>query len=246
MKKPENIFPQFLKKVKSDVIISENRLSSSAMTEKEIAFYSNEHIEVQRLYERWICKKSWLLKDQAIPLLLGQDPDIDNNEDKFNSMHEELWLHVKTCAEKGLLAPLINQQDESDKWEVSPEVIYRWASISRMDLPHEFTNLMDFVLTTVKKDIPADEFTNFSNIADAQGEKNITKHSLDKEKILGATLAILASDYEYCLNEKGKLKAEKIIKLINEKSDLLFGNDKPSLSTAVCKDMLDTWLNKAT
>ncbi len=210
------------------------------LRQREIEIHGEERIQQQRLYERWVTKDVWHLKNEALPLLFGFDPEnksrIRNGND-FNSKIDELWAHAQKCVEQGLLA-VKNNNDEPDNWQIKPAVIYRWATVSRVYVPQEFTVLMEFVLSTVKQTDNSDRNYNEAgnNITDASVFDN------DKERILGAALAILAAYPGKCKNNKGRIQANKIVDIINERGEFWFGSQIPSLSNSAMTDLINRWL----
>ena len=115
----------------------------------------------QRLYEKWVCKETWLLRAEGIPLLLGQTPGSDSvKDDEPDDNGEALWKHARECAEKNIL-PVVNRECHPDEWRVKSVVLYKWAVTTGVRLPDEFSLLMNFVLRTVKTD---DDFPSVSDV----------------------------------------------------------------------------------
>lgn len=240
------MFLDFFKKTKKQqqpsLSQSTNTLSTTTMSAKETALYTKENIDRQRLYEKWIRKESWLLKTEAIPLLLGLDPERPPAEQIDDDLQLNLWAHAKKCVEKGLLTPVTNSNKQADEWSVSPAVIYRWASVSRIELPDAFAMLMEFVLTTVKQDNSRVDDTTQGHEQNSHDEA--TKLATDRERILGASLALLSACPERCKNRRGDVKSTKIMTLFGEYENVLFADERPDISSVLVKDVIECWLNK--
>ena len=101
--------------------------------------------------------------------------------------------------------------------------------------PLEFSSLMEFVLKTV---ISADQ--GFVSNSDVQESRN----SSDIEQILGACLSIVSAFPEECKNNRGIVKTERILLLLEKYSDRLFGGHLPELSSTVIRDIVNHWLEK--
>ena len=60
------------KKKEMPVISSSDTDNDLRQREKEL--FGEDRVRLQRLYEKWVVKETWLLHDEAIPLLLAIDP----------------------------------------------------------------------------------------------------------------------------------------------------------------------------
>ena len=207
------------------------------MSQREKAIYGEDNIKQQKLYEKWAVKTSWHLKSQGIPLLLSMDPDKYSDSD-FDETTEkkcqDLWEHAQHCVEQDLLV-VLNRESPVDEWEVKPVDVYKWAAISRVELPVQLTSLMEFVMMSLLSTVKT---SNDSSGAKSQSE--VTYNS-DKEHILGAALAMLATYPEECMNKKGLVRAENIVSLISKNESLLFDN-VPDLSATAAVDLVNKWI----
>jgi hypothetical protein len=206
------------------------------MRQKEKDIYGEERIIQQKLYEKWAIKTSWHLKNQAIPLLISVDPERYTNSDfdeDTEKKHEDLWKHAQHCVEQDLLF-VLNRESPVDDWEATPVDIYKWAAISRVDIPEQLSTLMEFVMMTL--------LPTTTDTPDSKYQTDISYNS-DKENILGAALAMLATYPEQCMNKKGRVRAENIISLINENQTKLFGKKIPGLSPTASVDLIKKWID---
>lgn len=204
--------------------------------------YGDELLQLQLLYENWVTKDTWLIKDEALPLLTASDPEkgVEYDSEKDNLLNE-IWPHARRCVEQGLLK-VINREEVPENWRSQPLEIYRWAKISRIPFPDVLASLMEFVATTVKYADENDEQINCQNNTDM-----ITmKFDQERERVLGMALAILAAYPEKCRNSKGSVKADKIINIINQKGTHWLGNEELVMSSTAMKDLINKWLNTTT
>jgi hypothetical protein len=208
------------------------------MGQREKAIYGEDKIKLQKLYEKWAVKESWHLKSQGIPLLLSIDPEIYSNssfDEATEQKYQDLWEHAQHCVEQDLLL-VLNRENPVDEWEATPIDVYKWAAISRVDLPVELSTLMEFVMMAVLSTV------NDASDPSAGKSQDGASYNSDKEYILGAALAMLATYPERCTNKKGLLKAENIVSLINENKSSLFAGKSPDLSATAAIDLINKWI----
>jgi len=211
---------------------------SMGLSQREKAIYGEDKIKQQKLYEKWAVKTTWHLKDQAIPLLLSIDPEkySDSSYDKAaEHKYQDLWEHAQQCVEQDLLF-VINRESPVEEWEAKPIDVYKWAAISRVDLPEQLSTLMEFVMMTL-----VHTENDALNSQDGKDQTDVSYNS-SKEHILGAALAMLSSYPDQCVNKKGRMRAENIISLINENEIKLFGEKTPDLSSTAAIDLINKWI----
>ena len=63
-----------INRIKAALHLCNKEISISKETQ-EVVIYDEEHLRLQKLYEKWVCKEKWLLHKEGIPLLLGMDPE---------------------------------------------------------------------------------------------------------------------------------------------------------------------------
>ena len=200
--------------------------------------YGEEKLQQQLLYEHWAVKNTWHLRTEALPLLLGMDPDKYKMND--NSLTEEeaikgLWCHAIQCIEHGLLL-VTNKAQKADDWQVEPIAIYQWAVISRLQLPDPLVAIMDFVGRTIKKSpqpaLPA-ETPDGGQLSSAFDE--------EREKVLGMALAVLAAFPDGCRNAVGEIKAELMVGVCKEQFRVQ--GQQLKLADGAMIDLIHKWLN---
>jgi len=219
--------------LKDEYKTSENPVTKD-IRQRELELFGEEKINQQRLYEKWVVKDTWRLLSEALPLLSGFDPDnthLHNNSEIYKNKLNEHWSHAKQCVEQGLL-PVINRDNKAEDWQVHPIDVYRWARISRIGVPETLASLMEFIFKTVKKTVI---YNNSHN------EEDKFRNS-DGEYVLGMALAILASTPERCRNEQGRIAADKIVEIINEKGEFWLGDHSLRISSDGMRDLINEWL----
>ena len=209
------------------------------MRQREKAIYGEDKIKQQKLYEKWAVKTSWHLKSHGIPLLLSMDPEIYSNspfDETTEQKYQDLWEHAKHCVEQDLLV-VLNRESPVDEWEAKPIDVYKWAAISRVELPEQLSTLMEFVVI-MSLHSTADDSSD-SSASKSQSEASYIR---DKEHILGAALEMLATYPDPCTNKKGRVRAENIVSLISKNESLLFAEKAPDLSTIAAVDLVNKWI----
>lgn len=184
------------------------------------AIYGEEKMQQQLLYERWAVKDTWHLRTEALPLLLGMDPD-KYQKNEYRPDEETikgLWQHATQCIEHGLLQ-VTNREQKRDEWRVEPLDIYQWAEISRLTVPDPLTAIMEFIGSTVMKSL----------------------RDKDREKILGMALAVLATYPDRCRNAGGEIKAEVLAGICKEQ--FRARGQETGLPDNAMLELIDKWLH---
>jgi len=213
--------------------------NDTSAEQKFRSIYGDEKYELQKLYEKWAVKELWLLRDQALPLLLGIEPGSPRlKEDvEIREKIEDMWNHAKKCVEQGVLD--INSVNGDDtKWGIRPLDAYRWATIGRIPLPAELCALMDFIASTIRRMNMSE--TTISGKSDNKLDSN--RFDQAREQVLGMALAILAAWPDKCRNSRGRIKSDKLVRIIEQKSSFWLGDKELDVSPVVMRDILDKWL----
>ena len=199
--------------------------------------YGHENIRLQKVYEKWTVRENWLIKTEGIPLILGYDPENINTGYPAQAA-DDLWSHAQKCVQKGLLQ-IDNVEKNPDLWTSSPFEIYKWATVSRIELPEMLNNLMSFIVSTIPSDR---DNTGSNNLDNSRDNVQTDKPQVRNEAILGMALALLAACPDKCRDEHGSIRTEKIVKLIESKHEFWTGKDNLSFSSEEMADVLNRWL----
>lgn len=191
---------------------------------------NSEDLQQQLLYEYWLKRDTWLLRDEAVPLLLGHDPtQTDHNAPEIT----ELWEKVRLSAEEGELV-VYNRQAPLETWSVTPAGLYRWAGNRDIALPEPFSALMEFILQTVKKD---------ESVRMQEGNEALSFNA-ENEIILGAALAVVNAFPRACRKEDGSIDIRGTILQLHEHAATLFGSEDPGFTYERIYDLLKNWTDK--
>ena len=215
---------------------------SSLLKSRELDLYGEEVYAQRRLYEYWVARDRWKLEAEAIPLVLGYDPEKSGEYDEeYNKNAQELIEHAKNCIMHALSLNAINREDTPEHWEVRPAEFYCWASVSRVQMPQSLVDLMEFVVSTVKGE--KDRISHMQSVAAnaAQGTEG-QDFDLQTEKILGAALAVLAEFPEQCRNRKGRINVAAITELIQKHHEVWFPDSETMMSSITMQDLINKWI----
>jgi len=199
--------------------------------------YGEEKMNQQLLYERWVVKDTWNLRNEALPLLYGIDPGIyvkGSDSCAAEETIQGLWQHAQQCIEHDLLQ-VKNREHRDEDWKVEPLAVYQWAVISRMQLPEPFVALMDFIGRTVKTTSPSP-----MPVHGPDGGQISAAFDEDREKVLGLALAVLAHTPERCRNTEGKVTAELLIQAMQEQPR--FQGHSVKLAGSSIRDLLNKYI----
>ena len=213
-------------------ILVPNAPLEMTMSEREKNIYDEDHLRLQKLYEKWICKDKWLLQKEGVPLLFGINPDANESGDDVSVKIEELWVHAQECVHNKLLS-VLNVDESDDNWEVLPINLYRWAMVSRISVPDEFSTLIAFVIQTVKPE----QNSQFQTVVEQDAV--LQKH---KEIVMGAATSLLVNASEQCQNDKGIISAINISRLIIENKQEWFGQDEPLLVESAMTELVKDYI----
>lgn len=236
-----NIFRIFRGKSGMETPVTEavkNAGESTGINQRLADVYGLEMMQLQTLYEKQVVRETWLLKDEAIWLISGIDPEQRNEADVDSRKKiNDLWEHASKCVDEGLLA-VVNREQDADQWEVRPVDIYQWARISRVDLPDVFSSLMGFVVNTVKPATTVSGDDTGGNGYDSR----VLEFDRDREAVLGMALAVLAAYPERCRSSSGRIKADRIVAMIEDKEKFWLGGRKTEISSTAKRDLVNKWL----
>jgi hypothetical protein len=104
----------------------EQRTREAEVTRKKFQAHAQdkikkEHIKLKTLFNDWIKRDTWLIYDEAMPLIKAEEPE---EETIFSSRDRKLWSIVQSCAGHSL--NLINPEAKPKQWKVKPFEWIRW------------------------------------------------------------------------------------------------------------------------
>lgn len=177
---------------------------------------------LQPLYERWLREDTWAVPDEALPLLAGIAPD-------------DWDAHVERCgarSEAARLGALLAAGHAVREGVIAPAELGRWARTAGVELPAALGALLDFIARV----LPASGTAAAPDAAPAGPDQD------DRERVLGAALALVTKFPERCRDEHGFYDGERIAALILEKAALWFPDRPPSLSREAMATLLERYL----
>ena len=179
-------------------------------------------------------RETFKLRSKIVAFIRNYLSEKDFLEVELREKIENLWQHAQDCVQKKLL-PVINHDAPALDWEVKPIDLYSWATISRIEMPDEFSLLMTFVSQTIKPVSSNGELLQNDNPKDVMYQKH-------REIVLGAAVSLLMNASDLCKNKKGRIVVDNITKNIMENERQWFGEDKPSLSQSSMSDLINEYL----
>jgi hypothetical protein len=190
----------------------------------------------QLLYERWLKRPVWRLRQEAVPLLLGIDPEAwarGGVVPGSTEVQDRVWAAVHAAVMDRRGPRVIDGGADPDDWCVEPADLYRWASGRGLVLPQSFVALMDFILRTVKT--PADAVA----VAGTPSEAHLASV---REQVLGAALNVLAKCPDQCYDAHGLCSGARIAERIAAQSMRWFDTPEPPLAGPEMTALIDRWL----
>ncbi len=219
----------------SDFVTTLDQISRQLARRREAGQESTEElIQQQMLYERWVKREEWELRRVALPLLLAIDPeewDTLLQSEELAAAETALWELVEQAGTDGAL-PLLNPGEASAFWRVRPRDIYLWARARGIALPAAFDRLMSFVISVV----PVEEDAGIPDTPAAAPPPG------ERETVLGAALALLANVPASCRDESGWVTGTALARQILAKQALWFERP-PGMTLEEMSRLLDRWLD---
>lgn len=187
-----------------------------------------DELAQQKLYEKWLKKDRWRLRDEAAPLLAGVDPETAAG----SGTPDQIWNRLAAAVRHGELT-VDNPDAALEVWTAAPAAVYHWATAGQIAVPEAFRALMEFILQTVRPQ--------------ASGNGDDTEPSAfhaGNEGILGAALSVLAAYPGQCYRRNGGIDLRKVIMLMHEHAAELFGSDGLEYSYERVYDLLQARIKK--
>jgi len=215
---------------------------SGRLKSRERHLVGEEMYEQRRLYERWVAKDGWTLETEAVPLVLGYDPEIPEAlDEEYKKSARVLIEHARHCITHHLSLNAVNSEDPPEQWKVRPTEFYCWVSVSRVQMPESLVNLMEFVIHTVKGEKDR-VFQVTSDVTGPAQEATGREFDLQRERILGAALAVLAEFPDQCRNSKGRISVPAITELIQQHHEVWFPDEEKMMSPTTMQDLINKWI----
>ncbi|MCC7411633.1 MAG: hypothetical protein IT495_08370 [Gammaproteobacteria bacterium] len=195
----------------------------------------------QELYERWLRRERWRMREEALPLLFGVDPDAwprALEREQLAAAEATLWALLDGAHRSGPLAP----QATHAHWTITPVALWTWARSLHQRVPAAFEALVQFIANVVRRDEPVGQ----PDVAvplplQAAGAPIARQHSA-REQILGAALNLLAKYPEACRDEHGFADARRVVARMQSQAAAWFDDGRLPVTTDVAVDLIEPWL----
>ncbi|MCG8325587.1 MAG: hypothetical protein MI673_08720, partial [Thiotrichales bacterium] len=95
------------------------------LRKREIDLYGEELTALRRLYEKWVSREHWKLDSEAVPLVLGLDPEGNATiETEHQEQISALIEHARYCISHNLSLSAVNREQDMEQWQVIPAEFY--------------------------------------------------------------------------------------------------------------------------
>ncbi len=212
----------------------------NAALEKITENLEQDPFDQQKIYEKWIRKENWSLRDEGMPLAIGLDPEKWAelfNVAGFEELETAAWEAFESVSPTDAGPNVLNLDDETGDWKVSPAEFYRWLNAQGITVPDSLDSLMQFVMTVMKKPVAQMDVLS-SDPASAASQFR----SSDREKVLGAAFNIVSKEPNACRDDSGLSNGNALAAMIAAQSVIWFESAKPPMSVEKMGDLLEKWL----
>lgn len=193
----------------------------------------------QQLFEHWSTQESWCVLSEGLPLLLGLDPD---DEEQLNSpesieQRDIFWSHLQRCVKQQVPPAILNSHEAPELWRATPVELYRWALAARVPMPDDLEALLGFVSSMVKAE-------SSPTGIDSGGGPVPDNNGLAREQVLSAALAIVLNDLCKTAADEDQWR-ERVIERLYSGAEHLFAQSEPPLTRPALHDLFDRSLDLA-
>ena len=174
------------------------------------------------IYERWLKIDAWAARGEALPLVVGADPD-----------H---WVELiggpeTIAAEEQLWRDFSAAMDCRENSELAVAAIVEWCRASGIEFPAAFARLYEFIQKTV-----------LVQSAPAVTAANNTQDSDEAVIVLGAALSLLSKMPDRCRDANGFTDGTIITELMLQTAARWFPDSGPRMSRLDIARLIDQWL----
>lgn len=177
----------------------------------------------QELYEHWVSVEQWPLATVALPLIVGCDPEAWDRHVAKRSLSRDA-ARISQAMSAAFDCPA-----ESN---VDAQALNAWARREGIELPTALQAIFDFVGTVLGAPSTVDESDHANAFAAAD----------ERERLLGAALALVTKFPDQCRDPNGFFDGQRITRLIKEKGAVWFPAGPPSLNDDEIAGLLERYL----
>ncbi|MGE0483339.1 MAG: hypothetical protein AB7Q81_04315 [Gammaproteobacteria bacterium] len=172
------------------------------------------------LYETWLMRDVWRLADEALPLLVGVDPD---NWANALGAGSATWANA-------LMTQLASAPGIAGEEAVAPAGLRAWARERGTALPACAEQLLDFIASVVP------------GVRDESAAPAAVARAAEREILLGAALALVTRFPAQCRDEHGFFDGGLIADQILAKAALWFPLEPPRAGRDEIATLLESYL----
>ncbi len=136
--------------------------------------HKNE-IELNNFFEEWLKRDTWLIYDEAMPLIKGEKPEA---EGFLNLRDTKLWELVQSCATHSLT--LTNKEVKPKQWRVKPFEWIRWL-LGKKEKIHPQLITLVYPKTSIPPALKTTKANNSREILKRDRQKAIKAFALEAE-----------------------------------------------------------------
>lgn len=207
---PAEVFTNILQQFQ---VLSANARES---TQETISERNKSSILLKKFFIEQANFDSWLLFEQAIPILKGiSQKEFHDTGAAYSPWYKEIKILAIAACNHGLN---ITGADKKEKeWRVNPKEFVRWAIKKNIIVHSELITSLGVTLPKPQTELkPLNEIKNFD-----QAER----HAFIRERFYIAALSLIANHPEQCQDKKGAWAIDRISKTIELNSSIWFGSE---------------------
>ena len=182
--------------------------------------------ETQIMYEGALKDESWVLRAQAVPLIVGCAP---------SDWQQYLLEQDVVPQEEILWHALANDLGVAENAEIEIGRLVEWSRVQSIPLHPSFLRIYEFVRKVLLASAP----TSNAGDNDQQLRDIVTQ---EREIVLGAALSLVAKMPDKCRDEHGFVDGQTIVGLMQQASARWFPQGEPSMDAEEMARLIDKWL----
>ncbi len=197
-------------------------------------------VEQQMLYEKWLKRPAWNLRREAVPLLVGADPDAWPDALAAAAVADAERALWQAVADGG--GPALKEAvAEPAEWSVEPAAVWNWARACGHAPPAAFDALMQFILrvmpvpSTARPAVAVPLPGGWSSV-------ELPPLGTAREQVLGAALAIVARWPEQCRDGNGFIDGGRIVERMRQQAAAWFDTPELPLPATEAVALIERWL----
>lgn len=152
----------------------QSRLRAQAIAQEKA---KKKHSQLNDLFKDWIKRDTWLIFDEAMPLIKAEKPE---EETMFNLRDEKLWSLVQSCA--GYSLQLLNLEAKPKQWRVKPFEWLRWLKEKEQYIHPQLVELL-YPKTEIQPTLKTAKAIQSREVFKRDRQKAIKAFALEAERL---------------------------------------------------------------